>query len=180
MIPVIYKTPENFRKIVCDNKPIEVCRPPHYRFSDKVTSKNPKVTFDSNSCTIIGVNDTVFHLAPEIRELNVIDKFRDFLKSEKDKTGDITAFIFGARCPRIQKDSFQFAEDLRNVLEKENTDYSAIYGKTLDGFLDDLYQEKINLYLHKNEMLDLQKCHKKNNIQIQINLSNFLNTIIKL
>ena len=118
-----------------------VGRPYIYCFEEKVCSKQPMYSLDANTCSMLAVNDTLMHLAPEREDVRLFDKLSDFMKQQKDEYGDLTAVLIGGKAPNLYRPSTELYTGIANVLEREGADYSMICGKQLDLFLDDLYKE---------------------------------------
>lgn len=122
-----YVSPKDFEKLITSKKMKEVGAFPHYTFNDKVKSKGPMYSQYANTCSILDINDTMVHLAPEYRTHNLIDKITDLVKKEKAEKGDVTAFIIGGKSQ--DKGSFNLFNDIANILDREGTDFSMICGK---------------------------------------------------
>ena len=140
---ISYTSPSEFKNLV-RNGVREVGFPERYWFEKKVSSKEPMFTRDANTCSILAVNDTLMHLAPEREDYLLFDKLTDFLKEQKDTHGDLTAVLIGGKAPNLSMQSAQLYSGIANVLEKERADYSMMCGKTLDLFMDDLYKDGSN------------------------------------
>ena len=110
-----YQNPKEFRNTIKKLQAQEVCPFPKYCFHNKVTSSKPMYSQYANTCSILDINDTMVHLAPEFRTHNLMDKIADLVKKEKAEKGDVTAFIIGGKS--------------LNILDKEGTDFSMICGK---------------------------------------------------
>lgn len=136
---ISYMTPTNFSKLI-DNTVVEVGRPERYHFEEKVTKTCPMYTRDANTCSILAVNDTLMHLAPEREDFRLFEKLTDFLREQKDKYGSISAILLGGKAPNLYRPSTELYSGIANVLEKEGADYSMICGKKLDLVVDDLYK----------------------------------------
>ena len=136
---ISYVTPNDFSKLI-DRTVKEVGRPERYHFEEKVTGNFPMFTKDANTCSILAVNDTLMHLAPERDDPRLFDKLTDFLREQKDKYGSLSAVLLGGKAPNLCGMSTRLYSGIANVLEKERADYSMICGKTIDLFLDDLYK----------------------------------------
>lgn len=124
---ILYQTPKEFEALINSKKMKEVGAWPNYAFSNRVTSKGPMYSQYANTCSILDINNTMVHLAPEFRERNLLGKIADLIRKKKDETGDVTAFIIGGRTN--DKASFNLFNDIGNVLEKEGADFSMICGK---------------------------------------------------
>lgn len=137
-IKIVYKTPKEFEKLISAKNMKEVGVFPHYSFSDRVTSSSPKFSQYANTCSILDVNDTMVHLAPEQRTHNLLEKIADLIKKEKDEKGVADAFIIGGKVN--DNKSFGLFCEIGNVLEKEGADFSMLCGKgdTPKGALDSL------------------------------------------
>ena len=122
-----YQNPKEFRNTIKKLQAQEVCPFPKYCFHNKVTSSKPMYSQYANTCSILDINDTMVHLAPEFRTHNLMDKIADLVKKEKAEKGDVTAFIIGGKSQ--DKDSFNLFNDIVNILDKEGTDFSMICGK---------------------------------------------------
>src|SRR5574344_2328041 len=122
-----YTSPKEFDSMVNKSNMQEVGVYPKYRLRDSVTSAKPMFSKYANTCSIVSVNDTMLHLAPELRCYKFIDRFTDLVKKQKDEKGDVTAFVLGGRVN--DKESFELFNDIGNVLEKEGADFSMICGK---------------------------------------------------
>lgn len=120
----------------------EIGIPGKYGFADRVVSDLPMFTMDANTCSVLAVNDMMVHLAPEREEAYLVDKIADFLKEQKDKIGDLTAFLIGGKSRKIDGKSANLFMSIANQLEKFGADYSMICGKTMDLFMDHLYKDK--------------------------------------
>lgn len=124
---IIYKSPDEFNKMISGMKEVGAC--PHYRFADKVTSKLPMYSHSANTCSILAVNDTMVHLAPEpeFTGRNLFQKIGDFLKQEKDKNGDLTAVLIGGK--NNDNGSWNLFTEIGNLLEKYGADFTMLCGK---------------------------------------------------
>ena len=136
---ISYLSPKKFNSII-DKTVIEVGRPERYWFEEQRTSLNPMFSKDANTCSMLIVNDTMMHLAPEREDFRLMDKLSDFMKEQKDKYGDLTALLIGGKAPKLSKQSAELYSNIANVLEKEKADYSMICGKTMDLFMDNVYK----------------------------------------
>lgn len=126
-IRIIYKNPREFEKLINNKKMKEVGTFPHYSFANKVTSSSPMYSQYANTCSILDINDTMVHLAPEQRTHNLLEKIADLVKKEKDEKGVANAFIIGGKVNDNQ--SFGLFCEIGNVLEKEGADFSMLCGK---------------------------------------------------
>jgi len=126
---ISYKSPKEFDKIVNENNAKEVGIFPQYTYKHRVSSNDSMYTKNANTCSILQVNDTMLHLAPEIRSYRLMDDISDLVKSKFDKTGDVTAIIIGGQA--CDKESFNLFNDIGNVLEKEGADFSMLCGKNI-------------------------------------------------
>lgn len=136
---ISYLSPKKFNSLI-DKTVIEVGRPERYWFEEQRTSLNPMFSKDANTCSMLIVNDTMMHLAPEREDFRLMDKLSDFMKEQKDKYGDLTALLIGGKAPKLSKQSAELYSNIANVLEKEKADYSMICGKTMDLFMDNVYK----------------------------------------
>lgn len=136
---ISYLSPKKFNSLI-DKTVIEVGRPERYWFEEQRTSLNPMFSKDANTCSMLIVNDTMMHLAPEREDFRLMDKLSDFMKEQKDKYGDLTALLIGGKAPKLSKQSAELYSNIANVLEKEKADYSMICGKTIDLFMDNVYK----------------------------------------
>ena len=136
---ISYLSPKKFNSLI-DKTVIEVGRPERYWFEERRTSINPMFSKDANTCSMLIVNDTMMHLAPEREDFRLMDKLSDFMKEQKDKYGDLTALLIGGKAPKLSKQSAELYSNIANVLEKEKADYSMICGKTMDLFMDNVYK----------------------------------------
>lgn len=136
---IIYKTPKEFEKL--SSKAIEVGTFPHYTFFNKVTSTYPKRSQYAKTCDILVVNDTMVHLAPELRGRNLVQDLSNFIRREKAEKDKVNAFVIGGRVD--DKDSYTLFCDIGNTLEKEGADFSMICGKNENSKngLDSLYHD---------------------------------------
>ena len=73
-IKIVYKNPKEFDKLVSSKGMKEVGTFPHYSFGNKVTSTTPMYSQYANTCSILDINDTMVHLAPEQRTHNLLEK----------------------------------------------------------------------------------------------------------
>lgn len=137
---IMYVPPKEFKTLL-DKTVIEVGRPERYHFEERRASALPMFSKDANTCSMLAVNDTLMHLAPEREDVRLFDKLSDFLKEQKDKCGDLTAVLIGGKAPNLYRPSTELYTGIANLLEKEGADYSMICGKQLDLFLDDVYKE---------------------------------------
>lgn len=137
---ISYLSPKEFKTLL-NKTVVEVGRPERYCFEEKRASQFPMFSKDANTCSMLAVNDTLMHLAPEREDIHLFDKLSDFLKEQKDKTGDLTAILIGGKAPNLSKQSAELYTNIANILERENADYSMICGKQLDLFMDDLYKD---------------------------------------
>ena len=137
-IKIVYKNPKEFDKLVSSKGMKEVGTFPHYSFCNKVTSITPMYSQYANTCSILDINDTMVHLAPEQRTHNLLEKIADLIKKEKDEKGVANAFIIGGKVN--DNKSFGLFCEIGNVLEKEGADFSMLCGKndTPKGALDSL------------------------------------------
>ena len=138
-VNISYIPPKDFSKLL-DKTVREVGRPEMYHFEERVTGTFPMFSKDANTCSILSVNDTMMHLAPERDDPKLFDKLTDFLREQKDKYGSLSAVLLGGKAPDLFSSSTKLYTGIANVLEKEGADYSMICGKKLDLFLDDLYK----------------------------------------
>ena len=122
-----YQSPKEFEQTMKALKAKEVCPCPKYSFHNKVTSNKPMYSQYANTCSILDINDTMVHLAPELRTGNLMQKISDLIKKEKAEKGDVTAFIIGGKSQ--DKGSFNLFNDIANVLDKEGVDFSMLCGK---------------------------------------------------
>jgi len=124
---IVYKSPKEFEQIIKGMK--EVGAYPKYSFNDKVTSKLPMYSHSANTCSILAVNDTMVHLAPEpqFTGRDLFKKVSDFLKREKDEKGDITAILIGGKAK--DSESWNLFTELGNLLEKYDADFTMLCGK---------------------------------------------------
>ena len=137
-IKIIYKNPKEFEKLVSSKGMKEVGTFPYYSFCNKVTSTTPMYSQRANTCSILDINDTMVHLAPEQRTHNLLEKIADLIKKEKNEKGVANAFIIGGKVN--DNKSFGLFCEIGNVLEKEGADFSMLCGKndTPKGALDSL------------------------------------------
>ena len=136
---ISYLSPKKFNSLI-DKTVIEVGRPERYWFEEQRTSLNPMFSKDANTCSMLIVNDTMMHLAPEREDFRLMDKLSDFMKEQKDKYGDLTALLIGGKAPKLSKQSAELYSHIANVIKKEKADYSMICGKTMDLFMDNVYK----------------------------------------
>lgn len=136
---ISYLSPRKFNNLI-DKTVVEVGRPERYWFEERRTSLNPMFSKDANTCSMLIVNDTMMHLAPEHEDYRLMDKLSDFMKEQKDNKGDLTALLIGGKAPNLSRQSAELYSNIANVLEKENADYSMICGKTMDLFMDNVYK----------------------------------------
>ena len=122
-----YQSPKQFEKTIQNLHAQEVCPFPKYCFHNKVTSDKPMFSQYANTCSILDINDTMVHLAPETRTHDLMQKITNLVKKEKDEKGDVTAFIIGGQ--NNDTKSFDLFNDIGNVLDKEGVDFSMICGK---------------------------------------------------
>ena len=124
---IVYTSPKAFEEMIKGMK--EVGPYPRYRFENKVTSTLPMYSQNANTCTILSVNDTMVHLAPEpeFTGRNLFQKISEFLKREKDEKGDLTAMLIGGKAN--DKGSWNLFSELGNLLEKYDADFTMLCGK---------------------------------------------------
>lgn len=160
-----YQSPKEFENTIKKLQAQEVCPFPKYCFHNKVTSSKPMYSQYANTCSILNINDTMVHLAPELRTSNLMQKITDLIKKEKNEKGDVTAFILGGKTK--DKNSFNLFNDIANVLDKEGADFSMICGKqekpkqALDSLCKDgdtfiftqEYSPKLEQYVKENKSL---------------------------
>lgn len=143
---ISYVSPTKFRSLL-NKGVIEVGRPERYCFEERRASLSlPMFSKDANTCSMLAVNDTLMHLAPEREDIRLFDKLTDFLREQRDKYGRLDAVLIGGKAPNFYKPSTELYSGIANLLERERADYSMICGKKLDLFMDDLYKDK-NSYL---------------------------------
>ena len=92
-----YQTPKQFEKTIQNLRAKEVCPFPKYCFHNKVISDKPMFSQYANTCSILDINDTMVHIAPETRTHDLMQKITNLVKREKDEKGDVTAFIIGGQ-----------------------------------------------------------------------------------
>lgn len=121
---ILYKSPQAFEELVKSVNAREVGVFPNYSISNKVTASSPKYSQYANTCSILDVNDTMVHLAPEMRGRNFIQKLTDLVKKEKDERGDLTAMVIGGKVNRPESEGLFY--EIGNLLDKEGADFSMI------------------------------------------------------
>ena len=138
---ISYISPNEFKQLANQRGVARmVGRPERYCFEERVSSKLPMYSLDANTCSILSVNDTMMHLAPERDDVRLMDKLSDFLKEQRDLCGDLNAVLIGGKAPNLYRKSTELYSGIANLLEKEHADYTMICGKQLDLCMDNLYQ----------------------------------------
>ncbi|MCR5265184.1 MAG: hypothetical protein K6E29_01150 [Cyanobacteria bacterium RUI128] len=160
---IMYVPPKEFKTLL-DKTVIEVGRPERYHFEERRASALPMFSKDANTCSMLAVNDTLMHLAPEREDIRLFDKLSDFLKEQKDKYGDLTAVLIGGKAPNLCRPSTELYSGIANLLEKEGADYSMICGKQLDLFLDDIYKDGNNYKFTQKGNIGLEELLQEKDI----------------
>ena len=122
-----YLPPQKFNEMINTKKVKEVCAFPNWSIDRQATMKKPMYSQGANTCSILAIGDTMVHIPPETRPQNFIEKLVNLINKEKEKNDDLSAFIIGGR--KNDNDSFNLFNDIGNVLEKENVDFSMLCGK---------------------------------------------------
>lgn len=123
-IKILYQTPKQFDALIDSKKITEVGVYPNYSIHNMVTSPYPKGSRYANTCSIVSINDSMVHLAPEQRGRDFVQKLVDFLKKEKAEKGDVTAFVMGGKSGDIESENLFY--EIGNLLEKFNANFSMI------------------------------------------------------
>ena len=144
---IIIQSPKRFIETSSEFK--EVCKFPHYRISDGISSSAAKRTLCGNTCSILGMSngvDTyVGHYAPEYKKSDFKNKLDYLIKKFQDKSGNNStaivtgAYDFSAGTDRLAaKNSFELAADIGEVLDINGVDATFIAAKKIPVFVDNL------------------------------------------
>lgn len=135
---IIVQTPERFAQTVKGVK--EVCKAPHYRVSDGISSNLPKFTTKINTCSALalsnGADTYIGHYAPEYYTAKFKNELERTVKSFQDKTGEqCTGVLVGGYGYDVKQaginsvDSFERLAEIGEILDKQNVDFSMFGGK---------------------------------------------------
>ena len=159
-------TPSIFKEATKGFK--EVSPFPYYRVTDGISSNALKVTYNSETCAILGMSNGketyIGHFAPEIRKSDFTDKLDYIIKKFQDATGYISAIITGGHdYNRINliyksKESYNQLADIGALLDKNNVNnLTMIAAKKESAFFVD------NLAISEGEFLLAPRAIRDNN-----------------
>ena len=160
-LEIIYRTPREFERFINSKKMKEVGNFPHYSFKDKVTSQQPMYSQYANTCTILNVNDTLVHLAPEQRGRNLLDELANLVKKEQAEKGYASGFMIGGQ--RNDEASYALSCDIATELDRHGVDFSMICGKinTPKHALDSLCKDGDRFIFTQEHNPELEKLVKE-------------------
>lgn len=144
---IIVQTPDRFAQTVKGVK--EVCKAPHYRVSDGISSNLPKFTTKVNTCSALalsnGADTYVGHYAPEFHTSKFFSELERKVKTFQDKTGEpCTGILVGGYGYNVKQaginsvDSFEQLAEIGELLDKQNVDFSMFGGKLKPLFTESL------------------------------------------
>jgi hypothetical protein len=144
---VVIQSPKIFKKTVFDFK--EVSPFPYYALNHAVESCENKVTFNANTCTILGMSngETTYlgHFAPEVKSSSFKEQLDYIVKKFKDKTGRLCAIVTGAydyraKAPNPSQSlkSFEQMAEVGEILDKNGAVMTMIAGKFDPVYTDNL------------------------------------------
>ena len=159
---ILYQSPKQFDALIDSKKIKEVGTYPKYSINSISTSPYPKGSRYANTCSILSINDSMVHLAPEQRGCNFVQKLSDIIRREKAEKGDVIAFVMGGKSGDVDSENLFY--DIGNLLEKFGADFSMIglKGAKSPKGLDGLAKDGDTFILTQEYNPELEKLVKEN------------------
>lgn len=143
---IIFQKPQKFEQTIKGFK--EVCEFPNYKVTSGIASKQGKVTYGVNTCSVLamdnGVETYLGHFAPEYMRGDFTSKLDEIVRRFKDATGELKAVILGGYSrlapPNMQEAnrSFNQLAEIGNVLDRHTSHITMIGGKVNPTFVEDV------------------------------------------